>query len=146
MRLRVTTPLELAVEIEDVRHVRAEDATGAFGIQQHHAPLVTILAISVVTWRDAGGCEHHVAVRGGVLSVRAGVVEIATREAVTGDDLVQLERAVIARFRREEQVEQSARGGAARLETTAIRRIYEYIRGERPRLVMTGEENGDAQR
>lgn len=134
MKLRVATTLVLAVDATDVRHVRAEDATGGFGIQPRHAPIVTVLVPSVVTWRDRGGAEHHVAVRGGVLLVKADAVEIATREAVTGDDLAQLERDVVARFRRDEEVEHAARGGAARLETAAIRRIYEYIRGERPRL------------
>jgi F-type H+-transporting ATPase subunit epsilon len=146
MKLRVTTPIAFAVETDDVRHVRAEDATGAFGIQDHHAPFITMLTVSVVAWRDGAGLEHYVAVRGGVLSAKQDVVEVATREAVTGDDLAQLEHDVIARFRREAQTEQAARGGAARLETAAIRRIYEYIRGERPRLAMTGEENGDDHR
>jgi F-type H+-transporting ATPase subunit epsilon len=146
MKLRVVTPLAFAVEVDDVAHVRAEDATGAFGIQPHHASLVTMLSASVVVWRDATGGEHYVAVRGGVLATTRDGVEIATREAVTGDDLVALQRDVVARFRHEEQVEAAARGGAARLETAAIRRIYEYIRGEKPRLAMTGQENGDDHR
>ena len=144
MKLRVTTPLLFAVDVDDVRHVRLEDATGGFGIQRGHASFVTILAVSVATWRDADGREHHVAVRGGVLSVSRDVVAIATREAVTGDDLAQLERDVIARFRRAEQIEQTARGGAARLETAVIRRISEYVRGEPPRYITPGEEDGDA--
>lgn len=144
MKLRVTTPLVIAVDVEDVRHVRVEDATGAFGIQRGHASFVSILAVSVATWRDANGREHHVAVRGGVLSVAGDVVAIATREAVTGDDLLQLERDVITRFRREEQLEQTARGGIARLETAVIRRISEYVRGERPRFITPGVEDGDA--
>lgn len=146
MRLRVTTPLQFALDVDEVRHVRGEDATGAFGIQPRHAPFVTMLAMSVVTWRDRDGHEHYVAVRGGVLAARNGIVEIATREAVIGDDLEQLEREVLERFRREEQTEQAARGGAARLETAAIRRIYEYIRGEKARLPITDKENGDEQR
>lgn len=146
MKLRVTTPLAFAVDVDGVRHVRAEDATGTFGIQRGHAPFVTILAVSVATWRDADGREHHVAVRGGVLSVSGDVVAIATREAVTGDDLGQLERDVIARFRGEEQIEHAARGGAARLETAVLRRISDYVRGERPRYITPGEEDGDARR
>ena len=143
MKLRVTTPLLFAVDVEDVRHLRVEDATGGFGIQRGHASFVTILAVSVATWRDADGREHYVAVRGGVLSGAGDVVAIATREAVTGDDLVRLERDVVARFRREQQIEQSARGGAARLETAVIRRISEYVRGERPRFITPAEEDVD---
>jgi F-type H+-transporting ATPase subunit epsilon len=142
MKLRVTTPLAIAVDAENVGHVRAEDATGAFGIQPHHGRLISTLAISVVTWRNAAGAEHHVAVRGGVITVGADLVEVATREAITGDDLEQLERDVIARFHNEEAVEQAARGGSARLEMAAIRRIYDYLRGERAHTVI-GEEASD---
>ena len=142
MKLRVTTPLAIAVDADDVRHVRAEDATGAFGIQPHHGRLVSTLAISVVTWRNGSGGEHHVAVRGGVLVVSADTVEVATREAITGDDLEQLEREVIARFHREETLDRAARGGAARLEMAAIRRIYDYLRGERTHAVI-GEDGSD---
>ncbi len=144
MRLRITTPLAIAVDADDVRHVRAEDATGAFGIQPHHGHLITSLAISVVTWRDGTAREHHVAVRGGVLAVNAETVDIATREATAGDDLEQLERDVVARFRREETAEQAARGGAARIELAAIRRICDYLRGERTHVVI-GEETSDGQ-
>ena len=145
MRLRITTPLAITVDADDVRHVRAEDATGAFGIQPHHGRLVTILATSVVTWRDGAGCEHHVAVRGGVLAVNAETVEVATREATSSDDLEQLERDVVARFRREATTEQAARGGAARIELAAIRRICDYLRGERPHVAI-GEETSDGRR
>ena len=146
MRLRVITPIAFAVDVEGVHHVRLEDATGAFGVQRGHSSLVTILAPSVITWRDADEREHHVAVRRGVLSVFTDLVAIATREAVTGDDLAQLERDVAARFRREERTEQTARGGATRLQTAVIRRIYQYLRGERPRLMTRSEETDDGGR
>ena len=146
MRLRVTTPLALVVEHPDVRHVRAEDATGAFGLRARHAPLITMLATSVVAWLDGQGVERYVAVRGGVLFARDDVVDIATRDAVSGEDLARLEHDVIERFRREEHLEETARGGAARLESTVIRRIYEYVHGEKTHLTMPGAEDGDEQR
>ena len=67
-----------------------------------HADFLTVLAMSVVTWRDATGNEHHVAVRGGVLMVRDGdTVEVATREAVGEETLDRLEAAVLRRFAEE---------------------------------------------
>ncbi|MEJ2130708.1 MAG: F0F1 ATP synthase subunit epsilon, partial [Gammaproteobacteria bacterium] len=66
MRLVVTTPISVVVDEADVRHVRAEDESGAFGILPGHADFVTVLAISVITWRSHRDEEHHVAVRGGV--------------------------------------------------------------------------------
>jgi F-type H+-transporting ATPase subunit epsilon len=129
MKVTVTTPLAIVVESEDVAHLRAEDETGAFGILPHHADFLTALAVSVVSWRDARGAEHHVAVRGGMLEVRDGArISIATPEAVPGDDLRKLETEVLARFRRGLAEEQAARLDAERLYLAAVRRICRFLR------------------
>src|SRR6516165_1340575 len=79
VRLTVTTPLAILVEASDVAHLRAEDETGAFGILPGHADFLTVLAVSVASWRDDRGAEHHVALRGGLLEVRGGdAIAIAT--------------------------------------------------------------------
>lgn len=136
MKLTITTPLALVVERDDVVHLRAEDETGAFGVLDHHADFLTALVVSVVTWRDRSGAEHHVAVRGGMLEVRSGdTIAIATPEAVLDDDLHRLESEVLARFRRALAEEQGARIDAQRLYLAAIRQIYRLIRpGQRPAL------------
>ena len=129
MKLAVSTPLAIVVEAGDVAHVRGEDATGAFGILPGHADFLTVLATSVVTWRDPRGSEHYVAVRGGVLEVRDGnAVAIATREAVVGDDLHMLESKVLVEFERRLAEEQTARADAQRLYSAAIRQIIRYLR------------------
>jgi F-type H+-transporting ATPase subunit epsilon len=129
MKLTVATPLAIVVQAEHVVHLRAEDATGSFGILQGHADFLTALAISVVTWRDDNNAEHHVAVRGGLLEVNLGEqISIATREAIAGDDLKQLERTVLAKFRQERDEEAVAHIDAERLYLAAIRQIYRLIR------------------
>lgn len=129
MKLVITTPTEIAIDEEQVRYVRAEDASGAFGIEPRHADLLTTLTIGVVTWRDERNVERYVAVRGGVLRVRDGkVVEIATREAVASDDLDVLRKQVLSTMTKAVEAEQSARSGALRLEHAAIRQIYRYLR------------------
>ena len=129
MNLTIATPLEIVVDGADVSHLRAEDETGAFGLLPGHADFLTELAISVVTWRDEAGAEHHVAVRGGMLSVRDGaLIQIATREAVPGDDLQLLETEVLDRFRRHVSEEKSARTDAHRLYLAAIQQIVTALR------------------
>jgi F-type H+-transporting ATPase subunit epsilon len=131
VRLIVTTPLAIVVTAPDVVHLRAEDETGAFGILPDHADFITALAISVASWRDNQGIEHHIAVRGGMLEVRDGeMIAIATPEAVPGDDLRYLEAEVLARFRREFADEQAARSDAQRLYLAAIRQIVRFLRAE----------------
>ena len=139
MKLTVTTPLALVLTAEDVVHLRAEDDTGAFGILRGHADFLTALAISVVSWRDQAGTEHHIAVRGGMLAVSGGeAIAIATRDAVAADDLQRLRTEVLARFKRAGEEEAIARTDAQRLYMAAIRQIYRFLRpaGDRtvPRL------------
>jgi F-type H+-transporting ATPase subunit epsilon len=129
MKLTITTPLAVVTKVDDVTHVRAEDDTGAFGILRGHADFLTVLAVSVVSWRDVGEAEHHVAVRGGMLAVCGGTtITITTREAVADDDLHRLETEVLARFQRRNEEEIAARTDAQRLYLAAIRQIYRLLR------------------
>jgi F-type H+-transporting ATPase subunit epsilon len=134
MRLRIATPAHVVVDTADVRHVRAEDSTGAFGIQPGHTEFVTALAtVSVLTYRDGLGTERHVALRGGVLRVRDGeVIEVATREAIASDDLEDLHRAVLAGFRTHAEAEAKARTRTTQLNVALVRNLYRYVRGEQP--------------
>ena len=132
MRLTIATPLAIVIEASNVAHLRAEDDTGAFGILPGHADFLTALSVSVASWRDDRGAEHHVAVRGGMLEVRGGeAITIAAPEAVTGDDLRQLESEVLARFHRQLAGEQAAHSDAQRLYLAAIRQIARFLRDER---------------
>ncbi len=132
MRLIVTTPLAVIADEGDVAHLRAEDETGAFGILPGHADFLTALSVSVATWRNRTGAEHHVAVRGGVLEVRGGgTITIATREAMASDDLLHLETEVLTAFRKQVEEERSARTDAQRLYLAAIRQIYRFLKSER---------------
>jgi F-type H+-transporting ATPase subunit epsilon len=139
MKLTVTTPLAIVTDADDVAHLRAEDETGAFGILPGHADFLTGLAVSVVSWRDRKGNEHHLAVRGGMLEVRDGkAITIATREAVVDDDLQRLEREVLASFRRRVEEEKTARTDAQRLYLAAIRQICRFLRSERAPAIPGG--------
>ncbi len=131
MRLTIVTPTSVVADVEPVRHVRAEDPTGWFGILPGHADFLTVLAISVLVYRDAEGAERFVAVRGGVLAVRGRrSVQVFTREAVAGGDLEALERDVLARFRRVAAAEESGAQGLARLTGALLRRMADYLRIE----------------
>ena len=127
MRLRILTPLSVVMD-EQIDSLRAEDDSGSFGILPGHAPFLTALAISIVSWRKAGA-ERFCAVRGGVMSILDGAtIDIATREAVTGDDLATLDKDVLARFRADADVERVEHVEALRLQLHAIRRIISRIR------------------
>jgi F-type H+-transporting ATPase subunit epsilon len=136
MRLLITDPTSVVANHGDVVAVRAEDASGSFGILDRHADLLTALTTSVVQWRHADGRLGYCAVRRGVLSVRGGRdVAIATRQAQLGDDLDQLEQVVLARFHAALDTERSERVAATRLHMAAIRQIVAALRPAGPELV-----------
>ncbi len=146
MRLTVSTPTAIIEEVDDVRHVRAEDATGAFGILPGHADLVTVLPVSVVSWRGEDGREGFVLVRQGVLTVRDGErVEIAARGGYRDAELKRLGRTVFDELRRSEDVEDVVRTSDRRLHLATIRQIAKVLRSKRgaestpPRLSGRGE-------
>jgi F-type H+-transporting ATPase subunit epsilon len=138
VRLTISTPLAVITDSTAVAHVRAEDQTGAFGILPGHADFLTALSLSVVSWRDLKGSEHHVAVRSGTLEVRDGnLITLAAREAIAGDDLKWLQSEVLATFRRRTDDEKKSRTDAQRLYLAAIRQICRYLKP--PQSARAGE-------
>jgi F-type H+-transporting ATPase subunit epsilon len=129
VRLLITTPDAVLVDEGDIVALRAEDASGMFGILPGHADFLTALTVSVVAWRAADGRAGYCAVRRGVLSVRDGTeVAIATRQGERGTDLEQLEQAVLTRFRAEADVERRERVASLKLHARAIRQILRALR------------------
>ena len=128
MRLRITTPLAVVVDEDGILSLRAEDATGSFGILPHHADFLTSLVISIVSWQSSDEKRHYCAVRGGVLSVDAGRdIAVATREAVAGDDPGTLDQTVLGRFRADIETEKTERAESTRLQLNAIRQIVSHL-------------------
>lgn len=129
MRLRIITPLSVVVEEDGVLALRAEDASGGFGILPRHADFLTSLTISVIGWKSADATRHFCAMRRGVLSVTDGrTVSVATREAIRGDDLTTLDQTVLARFRADIETERIEHVESTQLQLNAIRRIMRHLR------------------
>lgn len=137
MRLVVTTPTAVVADVGDVRHVRAEDETGAFGIMPGHADFLTILPVSVVTWDCGDGGEGFALVRGGVLTVHDGeTVEIAARGAFRREDLASLGREAIEELERADEMEDVSRTSDTRLHLATMRQIQ--------RVLQAGRDGGSA--
>lgn len=132
MKLRIVTPLAVMVD-EDMDSLCAEDASGSFGILAGHAPFLTALKISIVSWRYAGQ-EHFCAVRGGSLTVTNGSsVAITTREAVAGTNLATLDAEVLARFRSEADAERVEHVESVQLQLNAIRQMVSRLQSNAAR-------------
>jgi F-type H+-transporting ATPase subunit epsilon len=132
MKLLITTPTSIVVDVRDVAAIRAEDESGSFGILSGHADFLTALTVSVISWHDSEGRPGYCAVRRGVLSVTGGrLVEVATREAVRGDDLERLDQVVASEFRSAVEAERASRTESIQLELRAIRQIVRLLRPRR---------------
>ena len=136
MRLTIATPEAVIADHADVVSVRAEDASGAFGILSGHADFLTALAISVLSWRHADGRTGYCAVHGGVLRVRGGVA-VATRLALPGEDLHALEETVRRQRREALDTERTEHSHAEQMRIETIRRVLGVVHPER--VVQTGD-------
>lgn len=124
MTLRITTPLQVVFDATDIVSLRAEDASGGFGIEPGHVDFLTVLSACVVRWRGAAGPWQFCALIGGVLMVEGGsTIRIACREAVKGPDLHGLEAHIEAQKAAEAEAARGKRNEAARLHARAIRQI-----------------------
>lgn len=115
---------QVIVDQTGVRALRAEDATGSFSIWPGQADFLTVLSVGVLSWRDRDDAWHHCAVRRGVLTLRRGCdLEVATREAIPGDDLDRLEHGVLAHLAERQATEDQARRQVRQLEVRALREL-----------------------
>jgi len=143
LHLTIATPAAVLVDADDVRSLRAEDESGAFGILPGHADLLTVLPPSVVRWTRAGAPTRYCAVSGGVLAVSGGKrVSIACRRGVLGDDLAALQAEVEARRAAEEDADRRARVEQARLHARGIRLFMRYLRPGRDSLLASDTPEG----
>lgn len=132
MKLTVSTPTAMILDVDDVSHVRAEDETGAFGILPGHADFVTVLPVSVVSWRLVSGREGFVLLRRGVMTVRDGDhVEIATRGGYLHDELPELGASVWDELRQADEAEDVSRTVDARLHLATMRQVERVLRAGR---------------
>ncbi|MCG7600886.1 F0F1 ATP synthase subunit epsilon [Halomonas sp. McH1-25] len=126
--LVVAAPQQILVDRDDIVALRAEDASGSFGLLPGHVDCLTVLTPTVVRWRCQAGRLGYCAINSGVLSLVGHELRIACREGVTGDDLDALEARVHqAREYQQDNVRQ-ARVEHLRLHTQAVRQLVRYLR------------------
>lgn len=128
LRLVIATPLDIVVRDDAVASLRAEDASGDFGIRRGHADFLTVIDAGVMRWRGESAPWRYCALRGGVFSVTGGEsVQIACREAILGDDLATLQARVVSVRAENEDAARRARSHDTQLHARAIRRLMREL-------------------
>ncbi|SFH43072.1 F0F1 ATP synthase subunit epsilon [Modicisalibacter xianhensis] len=126
--LMITTPQQILIDRDDIVALRADDASGSFGLLPGHVDFLTVLSPSVVRWRCQAGHQGYCAVNSGVLSLVGHELRIACREGVTGDDLDALEARVHQTRDYQQDNIRQARVEHLRLHTQAVRQLVRYLR------------------
>lgn len=124
MRLRIVLPTEIFLD-QPVRKIVAEAPNGYFGMLPRHIDFVTALVPGVLVYVDEDGSERFLGIDEGTLVKCADEVLVSTRNAVLGEDLQSLRKAVQERFLELDERDRSARSALARLEAGVVRRFVE---------------------
>lgn len=125
MNLKVLLPTEVLVD-QEVAKVTAEAENGSFCLLPRHIDFVAALPPGLLAYETQEGQEVFLAVDQGVL-VKAGPrVLVSLRNAVIGEDLGELRRMVVERFRTLDDRERSTRTVLAKLEGSFVRHFVEY--------------------
>ncbi len=131
LRLTIATPAAILIDADDVRSLRAEDASGGFGVLPGHADLLTVLPPSVVRWTRKDGPTRYCALSGGVMTISGGNhVAVACRRGTLGDDLDTLEAEVAAERAADLDADRRAKVEQTRLHARALRQLMRYLRGD----------------
>ncbi len=129
LHLTVTTPMTVLVDEQGVQSVRAEDASGSFGILPGHTGYLTVLPASVMRWHTANGSLRYCALRSGMMTVEDGNrVAVACREGILGDDLPTLEAEVEALRAADADADRRERVEQMRLHASAVRQLMRFLR------------------
>lgn len=136
LELSIVTPTAVLLARTPVLAVRAEDASGGFGVLAGHADFMTVLPASVLRWRPDATTTRFCALRGGLLTVTGGrAVAVTCREGLLGDDLDRLE-AEVARMREvETDLDRRTRVEQTRLHAQAVRQLIRFLRPGHPGFV-----------
>ena len=129
MRLLVRVPTGLVVDDDQVDGVAAEADDGAFAVKPRHVDFVTTLAPGILSY-GSGGEERLLAVDRGVLVKCGSEVQVAVRDAVRGDSLEDLERAIREHLAVRGDREKAAASALARLESRTVQAFLDLGLGD----------------
>ncbi|SFL86697.1 F-type H+-transporting ATPase subunit epsilon [Desulfomicrobium norvegicum] len=127
MRLRILLPFRVFEDVGALRIV-AESRDGSFGILPRRRDCVAALCPGILVYETEQTQEVYVAVDEGVLTKTGHNVVVCVRNAIAGQDLGQLRRAVEEEFMHLDEEEQEVRRALVRMESGLIRRMAGFYR------------------
>ncbi len=112
LRLTLVTPERAVLDGVACDEVTFPSERGELGILPAHTPLIALLSIGVVTYKD--GAKHgSLAVRGGFAEIANDVVRLLADEATTAE---QVDRAAVSREKEAAEAKRATVAGDAELD------------------------------
>ncbi len=115
----------------EIKYIRLKDDTGSFGIMKGHINFLTALEPSLGYYTDINGREVFIAVDGGILNVRDGVITLTSREVFKSDDAEKLGEVIENTIIKRDESEMAFLKMLEGIEKSFIEKTLEFIRESR---------------
>ena len=125
--LRIVTPPKTAEK--RVKAIRLKDETGFFGIMKGHINFVTAIEPSLCYYLDENDREVFLAVDGGIISIKGGMVTITSREIFESDDAEKLAEIIENTMVKKDSSERSFLNMIKGIERSFMEKTLESVRG-----------------
>lgn len=116
-------------QVADVVSFVAQDASGSFGIQAHHARALTCLVFGLARYRTNESDWHYVALPGGVLYFRDNELFVNCRQFALGENFDAVSTALRDEIAAEERQLDALRRSLQQLEEQMFKRLWDMQRG-----------------
>ena len=125
--LRIVTPPKTAEK--RIKAIRLKDETGFFGIMKGHINFVTAIEPSLCYYLDENDREVFLAVDGGIVSIKGGMVTITSREIFESDDAEKLAEIIENTMVKKDSSERSFLNMIKGIERSFMEKTLESVRG-----------------
>jgi len=125
--LKIVTPRKITEK--RVKAIRLKDETGYFGIMKGHINFVTAIEPSLCYYLDENDREVFLAVDGGIVSIKGGLVTITSREIFESDDAEKLAEIIENTMVKRDSSERSFINMIKGIERSFMEKTLEFIRG-----------------
>jgi F-type H+-transporting ATPase subunit epsilon len=125
--LKIVTPQKITGK--RVKTIRLKDISGFFGIMKGHINFVTALVPSLCYYLDENDREVFLAVDGGVVSIKGGMVTITSREIFESDDAEKLAEIIENTMVKKDSSERSFLNMIKGIERSFMEKTLESVSG-----------------
>jgi len=112
-----------------VKAIRLKDGSGFFGIMKGHINFITAIEPSLGYYIDENDREVFLAVDGGIVSIKGGMVTITSRAIFESDDAEKLAKIIEDTMVKRDSSERSFLNMIKGIERSFMEKTLEFVRG-----------------